>query len=250
MFKTITRYALIATLVATSLIALLSTLHADAAAPYFSRFTAVSGVYCGDVVISMDMFALEYVAPDPGQLDVHVINYVDGAVVSEGWKPVTGSGTQTGYAAVDFPSSYSYPLTYELRYDSYVDARLVYRSRLVITCEAYGPATEAYIVNSALDGGAAKEPIPGCDMMINLPSNAVVGAFVSNAPLFYAPGKLIHPYTELEAGKTAWVLGQDASGDFYKILWSCTFAWVTADRMGPNYDAVWNGTPLPITVVD
>ena len=220
MFKTITRYALIAALITASLIALLPAPHADAAAPYFFRFTAVFGVYCGDVKITLDMFAWEYIAPDPGQIDINVISVMDGAVINDEWRSVVGADTMAGPVTFDFPSTYPYPFAYELRYDSYVDAELLYRSSLFITCNTYGPATEAYIVNSDFmhDGGAATEPIPGCDVMINLPSNAVVGSFVNNAPLFYAPGDLVHPYTELEAGKTAWVLGQDASGDFYKIL--------------------------------
>jgi len=53
----------------------------------------------------------------------------------------------------------------------------------------------------------------------------------------------------LPAGKTAWVLGQDASGQFYKIVWTCTMLWVPVSTMGPNFDAVWNGAPLPTNVV-
>lgn len=101
-----------------------------------------------------------------------------------------------------------------------------------------------------VDEGTIEVAAPGCDVLINLPATAVVGTFVNSAPLYYAPGMLVEPYTELEAGKTAWVLGVDASGGYYKILWGCSFVWVPVGAMGPNYDAVWGGMPLPTGVVN
>ena len=53
----------------------------------------------------------------------------------------------------------------------------------------------------------------------------------------------------MAAGKTAWVLGMDASGEFYKIVFSCTYLWVPVQAMGSNLDDVWQGTPLPASVV-
>jgi len=41
----------------------------------------------------------------------------------------------------------------------------------------------------------------------------------------------------------------DESGEFRKVLLGYTFLWVPADSIGPNDDEVWNGTPLPMTVV-
>ncbi|MBN1963478.1 MAG: hypothetical protein JW910_02455 [Anaerolineae bacterium] len=90
----------------------------------------------------------------------------------------------------------------------------------------------------------------GCDSFVNLPATAVGGAFVADAPTYWTPGELTDPLVTLEAGKTAWVLGLDATGSYYKILWQCVFLWVPAHTMGPNYDAVWNGTPLPTGVVE
>ncbi len=92
-------------------------------------------------------------------------------------------------------------------------------------------------------------PIAGCDVQMPLPATAVVGALVADAPLYAEPGVAVSPALTLAAGKTAWVLGLDASGQYYKILWVCDFLWVPASSMGPNYDSVWQGRPLPSGVV-
>jgi hypothetical protein len=93
------------------------------------------------------------------------------------------------------------------------------------------------------------EPVPGCDMAA-LPDTAVVGAFVSDAALYYAPTEGASTEEVMSVGKTAWVFGTDESGAFYKIMWGCTDLWVPVAAMGPNFDDVWNGTPLPVTVAE
>jgi hypothetical protein len=93
-------------------------------------------------------------------------------------------------------------------------------------------------------------PPAGCDVLMKIPSTAVVGAFVANAPLYFEPGEFVQPYMEIAAGSTAWVLGTDKSGQYHKIIWVCDLVWVPAGTMGPNYDAVWNGAPLPTDVVE
>ncbi len=89
---------------------------------------------------------------------------------------------------------------------------------------------------------------PGADM-VPIPSQAVVGSFVATTPIYFAPNANDSTSTVMEAGKTAWVYGVDASGQFYKVMMAGKFFWVPVNTMGPNYDAVWNGTPLPTTVV-
>jgi len=92
--------------------------------------------------------------------------------------------------------------------------------------------------------------LPGCDALINIPSTAVGGAFVSDAPTYWKPGELTSPLITIPAGKTAWVIGPDSTGAYYKILWVCDFLWVPANTIGPNYDEVWQGKPLPTTPVE
>ena len=89
---------------------------------------------------------------------------------------------------------------------------------------------------------------PGCDLL-PIPSQAVVGAFVQTAPLYWAPGEPVQPALNIAAGKTAWVIGPDATGKWYKIAWACDFLWVSASSLGPNFDNVWQGRPLPTNAV-
>jgi len=93
-------------------------------------------------------------------------------------------------------------------------------------------------------------PVAGCDLMMPVPATAVGGAFVADALVYWAPGKLTDPVLTIPAGSTARVIGVDASGDYYKIVWSCDFLWVPVETVGPNYDNVWNGKPLPTDVVE
>lgn len=89
---------------------------------------------------------------------------------------------------------------------------------------------------------------PGCDAYMDIPETAVGGTFVADAPVFWAPGELID--VVITAGNSARVLGVDASGEYYKIIWVCDYLWVPKSSLGPNYDAVWNGAPLPTEVVE
>jgi len=91
-------------------------------------------------------------------------------------------------------------------------------------------------------------PGPGPDL-VPIPDTAVVGSFVQTTPAYFAPQSSAATDTVMEAGKTAWVYGVDASGQFYKVMLAGKFFWVPVNTMGPNYDEVWNGTPLPTNVV-
>ncbi len=89
--------------------------------------------------------------------------------------------------------------------------------------------------------------VPGC--ALNVPSTSVVGEAPAGARVYYEPGKLTEsPAITLNPG-TYWVIGQDTSETYYKIVLACQFRWVLKDTMGPNYDTVWNGRPLPTLVV-
>jgi hypothetical protein len=52
------------------------------------------------------------------------------------------------------------------------------------------------------------------------------------------------------AGLNVRAIGLDSSGAFTKVLYVCGYYWVPTSTIGPNYDAPWNGAPLPVDVVD
>jgi hypothetical protein len=87
--------------------------------------------------------------------------------------------------------------------------------------------------------------IAGCPALMAMPDSTVMGTFVSDAPTYWTPGKLTDPLITLEAGKSAYVLGVDETGEYYKIVWVCNYLWVPVETLGPTYDANWNGAPLP-----
>ncbi len=109
--------------------------------------------------------------------------------------------------------------------------------------DGYSDATGPYILTIS-DNTAG-----GCDTRMVIPSTAVGGTFVSDALLYSEPGNPISPALTMTAGKSALVLGVDTSGQYYEILWVCSYLWVPRDSMGPNYDAVWGGRPLPTNVI-
>jgi hypothetical protein len=91
-------------------------------------------------------------------------------------------------------------------------------------------------------------PVLGCG--IELTANAAVGTFLTDIVPSWAAQDDCHTQVTINAGQTAWVLGVDETGAFYKIVWACQYLWVPVEVMGPNPDAVWNNTPLPTTVVE
>lgn len=91
--------------------------------------------------------------------------------------------------------------------------------------------------------------VAGCDTLIKIPSQSVMGLFVSDAPVYWAPDASATTGLTITAGKTYRVTGQDATGQFRQIILQCQFVWVPFNSVGPNPDAVWNNAPLPTTVV-
>ncbi len=85
---------------------------------------------------------------------------------------------------------------------------------------------------------------------VAIPSGAVVGSFVATTALYTAPSADAATTFVMNAGQTLWVYGVDASGQYYQVQLAGQLLWVPVSTMGPNYDAVWNGTPLPTTVVN
>jgi hypothetical protein len=105
------------------------------------------------------------------------------------------------------------------------------------------------VIQTTLNCGSTPEALPGCDVTIAIPSTAVGGTFVADAPLYWTPGQLVSPAKTIPAGESARVIGLDESGKYYKIIWVCDYVWVPANALGPNFDAVWHGAPLPTGVV-
>ena len=84
---------------------------------------------------------------------------------------------------------------------------------------------------------------------VPIPAGSVVGSFVVTTALYTAPSADAATTFVMNAGQTLWVYGVDASGQYYQVQLAGQLLWVPVSTMGPNYDAVWNGTPLPTTVV-
>ncbi|MFN8528452.1 MAG: hypothetical protein U0670_07565 [Anaerolineae bacterium] len=82
---------------------------------------------------------------------------------------------------------------------------------------------------------------------LNVPSGSVVGDMPNSTQAFYSPGN-ISPGLFINPG-TYWVIGQDASGQFYKIILACQYLWVPVDSMQPSFQSPWTGQPLPTRVV-
>ncbi|MBI5961288.1 MAG: hypothetical protein HY866_21295 [Chloroflexi bacterium] len=92
--------------------------------------------------------------------------------------------------------------------------------------------------------------VAGCDTLM-VRDGSVVGRFNQTSAAYWEPGQLTENQTiTIDEGKTAWVVGQDESGKYYKFVWACQYLWALVGTMGPNPDIVWNSAPLPTRVVE
>jgi hypothetical protein len=83
-----------------------------------------------------------------------------------------------------------------------------------------------------------------------LTAGAVVGEVTSDTRIYWAPGK-VSPTGSIAAGRRYWVLGVDATGEYYKIWYECGYLWLPVGVMAPAFgDPVWQGAPLPTRVVN
>jgi hypothetical protein len=94
-----------------------------------------------------------------------------------------------------------------------------------------------------------EEPVPGPDM-VAIPVGAVVGTFTTTTALYWSPDAADATSDVMLVGQSLWVYGLDSSGAFYQVLLSGKTYWVPVGAVGPTFDAVWNGTPLPTTIVE
>jgi hypothetical protein len=108
----------------------------------------------------------------------------------------------------------------------------------------YGDPANSYTVTTS-----GCEDTAGCDALVNIPAQAVMGQFTSNATVYWAPETGAATDLTVAAGKTYRVTGQDATGQFRQIILECQFVWVPFNTVGPDPEPLWGGAPLPTTVV-
>ncbi len=115
-------------------------------------------------------------------------------------------------------------------------------------CDTQQIVSSCYGSYGSCPQSAAGIGLPGPDL-VPLPVGSVVGAFVSDTPLYFAPQLDALTGKSIQAGKTLWVTGMSADHMFYQVVLAADFLWVPVNTIGPNFDAVWNGTPLPTSIV-
>ena len=208
---------------------------------YYWRWTSADGYRCGadgDDYLHVGTQNYEFSLPASGAV-INQYEIDNGASSYVG--DLTGlSGSGSGTEVIDADHHGSDPYTYAFQRDTMVDGKLVYRSTLTYTCTYLGEGTDVNvtIVNQAFGAGTCPA----------LPVGSVVGALPNEQIAFYAPGKITVPNIVVNPG-TYWVLGQDASGEYYEILIACQYLWVPVDSMQPSFQAPWSGQPLPTQVV-
>jgi hypothetical protein len=94
-------------------------------------------------------------------------------------------------------------------------------------------------------GSCAGLPSYGSTGPVAIPPTAVVGKFVKTTPVYSDPVPGSEINVTMAVGKSAWVYGVDPTGQFYRVMLGGALFWVPVDTMGPNYDEVWQGRPLP-----
>ncbi|NDJ77705.1 MAG: hypothetical protein GYB65_15745 [Chloroflexi bacterium] len=90
--------------------------------------------------------------------------------------------------------------------------------------------------------------IPGCDDFIT-EGDTVGAVLLADTIAYWAPGEITAPRVTLNGGDSVRVRGVNDDGTYYQIVYACELLWVPAGTLGPNFDAVWQGTPLPGTVL-
>jgi hypothetical protein len=108
-----------------------------------------------------------------------------------------------------------------------------------------GPQAECHKNIDPAESGSESLSVPACG--ISIPSGSVVGQFTTNTLLYWAVQDGATTEAMVRAGQTAWTTG--VNGNYRQVVWSCQYLWVPLNTMGPNYDSVWNGTPLPTGAV-
>ena len=202
---------------------------------YFRWTTPLPQVLCdsggGNTYLNSTSRYYEYNLPVGATLDVHFI--WNGVSFYAGNYPLPSGVGSGSYSPIKYSIAAPY-LTSVFQYDTVIDGQVVYRSLLTMNC----PDETAAISNQAFGAGGT---------CLIVPDGAVVGDMPNNTQAYWAPGK-VSPDVTINAG-TYWVVGEDESGQYYKIILACQYLWVPVDSMQPSYQAPWSGQPLPTRVV-
>ena len=209
---------------------------------YYWRWTSVPDAECsndGNDYLETGHPFYEYNLPASGTV-IHFYR-IDNGVSSSDGDDSGFSGSGTGFYGESFVDGID-PFTFALQADTEIDGEVVYRSTITYKCvmtdDLTGETTLTITITNQ-DFGAG-ECLP-------LPVGSVVGDLPNGTQAFYAPGK-ISPDIFINPG-TYWVLGEDESGQYYKILLACQYLWVPVETMQPSYQSPWTGQPLPTLVV-
>lgn len=132
-------------------------------------------------------------------------------------------------------------------------APLIYAVRVDYSCAGLGSGQPAVVTYTITDPEpeaeeTEAEPVPGCDVTITIPSTAVGATITAETPVYWQPDAVSDE--TFPAGLNVRAIGVDASGAYTKVLFACGTYWVPTSVIGPNYDAPWNGAPLPTAVVE
>lgn len=192
---------------------------------------------------------------DGGSYIVHTVVTVGGLIYMNEQATISVNGlsgwnifNNFTYGPVGNPGTYPIPAGQEMRLDFTLErpkGTALYQWTLIVDgCDTGGILYNGPL-NAVPTAGAGE---PGCDVTIPVPSNAVGATITTTTPVYWAPGKVSDEV--FPAGLNVRAMGVDATGEFTKVVFVCGYYWVPTGTIGPNYDVVWNGAPLPTNVVE
>ena len=215
---------------------------------YFYRFTPPSQTllcstynYFSDPAAIFSPLPVDWNLPAGALIDEYEIK-IDGLQIYQ--DTMTSLPTGIGSGTRSDPTLFVYsafPFSGGWRMDTVVGGQVVYRSIMTFHCEENNTIETSVISNEIVNEEVSKAA--SCP---SIPDGAVVGDMPVRAQAFYAPGKATN--ITINPG-TYWVIGEDESGQYDKILLACQYLWVPVASLQPSYQPPWSGQPLPTRVV-
>jgi hypothetical protein len=186
---------------------------------------------------------------DGGTYTVHTVVTAGGLIYMNEAASISVNGSSGwtvfnnfSYGVVGNPGTYPIPAGQQMQLELTLErpiGTILYSWKLVVD----GCDTGNIISNGSL--GSLAEP--GCDMTIYIPPTAVGATILSDTIVYWAPGQASDEV--FPAGLTLRALGVDSTGQYTKVIFVCGYYWVPTNVIGPNYDNVWHGVPLPAEIV-